>query len=239
MSVNAYNALTTALGIGVLAALLLAVFSLGATIFRWKGPQRRGHVIRLLLSLAAISACIGIQQAILWLVFLPSLGRERMAVINADRESRAAKSSLVKIGDPAPDFSVTDADGKTIRLSDLKGKVVLINFFATWCGPCKLELPHIERIWQEHGGNQGFQLLVIGREESPESVTAFRSENDFSFPIAPDPQREIYDRFATQGIPRTLLVSPDGTIVYSKLGFYESDLAELKAALSAQLAGLP
>lgn len=239
MSSSTYSVLTTALGVAVVTALALAVVSFGAVLFRWNTSRRKGHVIRLLLALAAIPCFIGTQQALLWLVFLPALGRERMAVVNADREKRAAESSLISVGDSAPEFTLVDADGKTYQMSDLKGKVVLINFFATWCGPCRLELPHLERIWQEHRGNKGFQLLVIGREESLGSVTAFRSENGFSFPIAPDPDREIYSRFATQGVPRTLLVAPDGTVAYSKLGFYDSDLAELKAALSAQLAGLP
>lgn len=239
MSANVYNAVTTVLGIGTLVALAIAIFSLAAMIFRWNGPQRKRHVIRLLLSIVAIPCFIGIQQAILWLIFLPAFGREQMAQVNANRESRAAEFSHIKVGDQAPEFSVTDADGNTLSTSDWKGKVVLVNFFATWCGPCKTELPHLESIWQAHRGNKGFQLLVIGREESMESVTAFRAENGFSFPIAPDAQRDVYGRFATQGIPRTLLVSPDGTIVYSKLGFYEHDLDELRAVLSAQLAGLP
>lgn len=142
------------------------------------------------------------------------------------------------VGDPAPDFSVATADGDRFSLKDAKGDVILINFFATWCGPCRLELPHLEHIWAEKKDNESFRLLVIGREESIESVREFRDKNGFSFPIAADPDRAVYSLFAKESIPRTLVVSPDGFVVYSNLGFDEDDFDELNAVLEAQLADL-
>jgi thiol-disulfide isomerase/thioredoxin len=115
------------------------------------------------------------------------------------------------------------------------GKVVLINFFATWCGPCQLELPHIEKIWSDLKHEDGFQLVVIGREETPEAVRAFRQERGFSFPMAADPDRAIYSLFAKELIPRTLVISPKGQVVYSTAGFLETDLEELNAMLKEQL----
>jgi peroxiredoxin len=238
MSTNAYNALTVGLGISVLVALAVSIFSFVLMTVRWKLPERRGHAVRLLFSIAAIPCLVGIQQAILWLVFLPALGREQAVQNDAMRTGQLKESSIVHVGDRVPDFVLTDADGSTFSMISAKGKVVVISFFATWCGPCLLELPHIEKIWKEYGDPKKFHLLVIGREESMDSVRIFRSKNGFSFPIAPDPDRKIYSLFAKELIPRTIVVSPAGVIVYFKAGFDERDLNELSSVLTQQIAGL-
>jgi peroxiredoxin len=205
-------------------------------IVRWKTAQRRRHVIRLLLALAAIPCLIGIQQAALWWVYLPALGRQKLAEFNAARAEQLAATSLVYVGDPAPQFSLTTAEGAEFSMADAAGDVVVINFFATWCGPCQVELPHIQQIWDARRTDDHFRLLVIGREETNDSVRQFRDEKGFSFPIAADPDRTVYSLFAEESIPRTLVVSPDGVIVYSKAGFMEEDLDELNAVLEEQLA---
>ena len=233
MSASTYNTITEALGIGVLIVFIVMVASLIAMIVRWKTPQRRGHVVRLLVALAAIPILIGIQQATLWLVFLPAFGRQQRAEFNVAREQRLADTSVVQVGDSAPQFSLTTVDGIAFSLPE-RGKVTLINFFATWCGPCQMELPHIEKIWAANKNEQHFRLLVIGREENTESVREFRDKKGFSFPMAPDPDRAVYSLFANESIPRTLVVSPDGRIVYSKAGFDENDLKELNAVLQEQ-----
>ena len=119
-----------------------------------------------------------------------------------------------------------------------KGKVLLINYFATWCVPCRNELPHIEKIWNDYRGSGMLRVLVIGREESMDSVKRFRAQNKFSFPIAPDETGEIYALFAKQhgGIPRTFIVSPDGEVVYAKAEFYDRDEREIRSVLARQLA---
>jgi peroxiredoxin len=237
MSTSTYNTITASLAIGVLIAFVLMVISLIAMIVRWKTPKRRGHGVRLLVALMAIPCLIGIQQAILWLVFLPALGREQMAEFNDARAEKLAETSVVQVGDTAPQFSLTTADGDEFSLPD-HGSIILINFFATWCGPCQIELPHVEHIWTANKHNARFRLLVIGREETMEAVRDYRQKNGFSFPIASDPDRSVYSLFANESIPRTLVVSPDGTIVYSKAGFMEEDLVELNAVLKRQLAGV-
>jgi peroxiredoxin len=237
MSTFTYNTITAALAIGFLIALVVIGVSLVAMIVRWKTPKRRGHVIRLFTSLAAIPCLIGIHQAMLWLVFLPALGRQQMAEHNADRAEKLAATSVVKVGDMAPKFSLVTADGVEFSLPE-GGNVLLINFFATWCGPCRMELPHIEQIWLAHKDNENFNLLVIGREETTQAVLQYRDQNGFSFPIAADPDREVYSLFAKEVIPRTLVVSPEGKVVYSRSGFHEEDLGELKSVLREQLTGV-
>lgn len=219
-------------GVQILSLILLGVifYSLLFMILRWRTPRRRAHATTLLVSVFAIVLSIGAHIALLtW--GLAAVGRQQMAEHEAFRESRNQHASFVRTGDPAPEFSVTDIDGQEFALADARGKVVLINFFATWCGPCLMELPHIQKIWEEHGDDESFELLVIGREETGESVTQFRTKNGYTFPMAADPDREIYGNFAKELIPRTILVAADGTILFSKSGFYEEDLVQLKRLL--------
>jgi peroxiredoxin len=237
MTTTVYNGITMILGVAVLIAFGIALYSFVFMLLRWKTPQRRAYAIRLLGALAAVPCLIGIQQGILWLIFLPALGRQQMAEINAARAERLAETSVVQVGDTAPQFSLTTADGDEFSLP-AGGNVVLINFFATWCGPCQMELPHVEQIWTENNKYEHFRLLVIGRDETTETVRQYRDKNGFSFPIAADPDRAVYSLFANESIPRTVVVSPDGRIVYSKAGFYEDDLDELNAVLHEQFASL-
>ncbi len=237
MSGETYNAVMMGFLSAVLFAMAIALFSLVFMILRWRTPQRKKYTSRLLLSLVAIPILIGISQAILWFVFLPALGREQMARVNAHRAKQLADTSFVGVGDRAPNFDVTDVDGATFSLANVKGKVVVLNFFATWCGACVMELPHIETIWTDYRDQDKFALLVIGREETMDAVRDFRSKSGFSLPIAPDPERDVYSMFAKELIPRTVVISPDGVVVYSQVGFEEGDLDELRAVLTEQLAG--
>jgi peroxiredoxin len=150
-------------------------------------------------------------------------------------EEARAESSYVLVGDPAPTFSLTTVDGEEF-IRPQSGKVVLINFFATWCGPCALELSHIEKIWATHKDDERFRLVVIGREETDEAVRQYREANGYTFPIAADPERRVYSLFAKELIPRTLVISPDGRVVYSQAGFSEADMEKLQEVLREQLA---
>lgn len=234
----AYYAVMAAIGIGVLIALVVMIVSFVAMIVYWRTPRRRKHAIRLLAALATIPCLIGFEQAIIWWVVVPALGRQMTAELNAARADKLAKTSVLHVGHPAPHFSLRTVDGNDFSLDTARGNVILVNFFATWCGPCQLELPHIERIWATRKSQKNFRLLVVGREETEQSVREYRDKNGFSFPMAADPERTIYSLFAHESIPRTLVVSPHGLIVYSKAGFIEDDLDELNAVLEEQLAAL-
>lgn len=145
-------------------------------------------------------------------------------------------STRVKLSEPVPSFDFEKSPGIRQDISDLKGKVILITFFATWCGPCRKELPFIEsEIYKKYKNVSEFELLIFGREHSWEEVNKFRSDNKFEMPFYPDPQRAVFSKFAGQSIPRSFLISPEGNIIYSSVGFIEKDFEELKKLIKEQL----
>lgn len=146
------------------------------------------------------------------------------------------ETTLVKLNDPVPAFMFERSPGKTQNISELKGKTVLITFFATWCGPCRKELPHIQSdIYNKYKKNPKFELLILGREHSWEEVNKFKEENKFTMPFYPDQERKIYSRFAGQYIPRNFLISSEGKVIFSSIGFEEKDFESLKKLIDQQL----
>lgn len=138
------------------------------------------------------------------------------------------EATLVKVGDKAPDFSFSTENGKTTALSDLKGKVIWINFFATWCPPCRQELPHLQKeVYNKLKDNKSFELIILGREHTWEEINKFKSENKFNMPFYPDTNRKAFSLYAQQNIPRNFIIDKEGKIAVSSTGFNEKEFAEI------------
>lgn len=122
----------------------------------------------------------------------------------------------VKVGDIAPDFEMELPSGKKVKLSSLKGKVVMLQFTASWCGVCRKEMPHIEKdIWQKHKNNAEFALFGIDREEPAETVLKFAKTTGVTYPIGLDPKADIFGMYADKeaGITRNIIIDREGKIV--------------------------
>lgn len=139
-------------------------------------------------------------------------------------------------GDQLPAFKLETIDGQLISDQSLKGKTVVMVFFATWCPPCVRELPHVQqKIWERHGNNDQFRLLVIGREHSAAELKKFMTQNKYTFPVLADTERKLFSLFAKQNIPRTYLINNEGTITKMSTGFSEEKFNDLLAALEKML----
>ncbi len=109
------------------------------------------------------------------------------------------------------DFTLTDLQGKTWSLRDLKGKVVLVNFWATWCPPCRKEMPDLNTLYQRFK-DQGFVILAISDEEA-DKVKPFIAERNISYPVMLDPGRKVNEQFQVEGIPKSFVYDRDGKLV--------------------------
>jgi peroxiredoxin len=148
--------------------------------------------------------------------------------------SEQDETTLIKAGQAAPDFQVTTLDGKKFDLKEAKGKVVLVNFFASWCGPCMQEMPHLQsEIWRRFK-DKNFTMVSINRGETEQVVKALQKKRAFEFPIACDTNKAVYAKFATKYIPRNYLIDAKGVVVYQAAGFEEAEFKKLIAAIDQE-----
>lgn len=159
------------------------------------------------------------------------------AFITPDKYEADSTGYIVRVGDMAPDFTCTQEDGKQIRLSELRGKVVMLQFTASWCGVCRKEMPFIERdIWQKHQ-NDDFYLLGIDRDEPIETVKKVREATGVTYPLGLDPSAEIYCKYAlrSSGITRNVLIDKEGRIVKLTRLYNEEEFASLVEMIDQML----
>ena len=151
------------------------------------------------------------------------------------QEDQIKATTLINKGDKAPDFTVEMVNGEQITLSKLKGKVVLINFWATWCPPCRQELTHVQKEIIDHFKGQDFVFLPISRGEKKDVVMAFREKQGYTFPMGLDPTQEIYKKYASNYIPRNFVVGKDGKVIYVSVGFEPAEFATMIKTIEAAL----
>lgn len=145
---------------------------------------------------------------------------------------------IVFDGDKAPDFTLTLIDGNQLKLSDLRGKLVMIQFTASWCGVCRKEMPFIERdIWQRHKNDSNFVLIGIDRDEPLEKVVNFAKQTGVTYPLGLDPGANIYAKYALRksGITRNILIDKDGTIIKRTRLYKEDEFNSLVQSIDKYL----
>lgn len=148
----------------------------------------------------------------------------------------AQKESKLKVGDELPQFTLNSEVYGQVSPADLHHKVVMISLFATWCGPCQKELAEIEKtLYPAYGTHKDFRLLVIGREHTDAELTEYNARKKFTFPLYPDPKREIFSLFADQTIPRTYLFDKNGKLIYFSTGYSPEEFQKLMGEIDKAL----
>ena len=145
---------------------------------------------------------------------------------------------IVKVGDMAPDFEMTLSNGDNVILSSLRGKVVMLQFTASWCGVCRKEMPHIEKeIWNKHRTNPDFVLYGVDREEPIEKVEELIQKTGVTYPIGLDPDAGIFTLYAKKeaGITRNVIIDRDGRIVMLTRLFEMKEFQEMVELIDSML----
>ena len=137
---------------------------------------------------------------------------------------------------PAMDFTVYDIDRNPVKLSDFFGKPILINFWATWCPPCKSELPDFDRVYDDYGEDVVFMMVNMtdGSRDTVESASAFTADNGYSFPVYYDCDLDAAYTYGASSIPMTVLIGADGNIVGGQVGVLTEE--QLRIILDTELA---
>lgn len=123
---------------------------------------------------------------------------------------------------PAPDFDLAALDGTRHRLADLRGQPVILNFWATWCPPCRAEMPSLQRAWEQVGA-EGIMVLAINVGEEPDEVLRFLEQLPLDFPVPMDTDAKVTQRWPLRGLPTTFVIAPDGRLIYQAVGEREWD----------------
>lgn len=147
-----------------------------------------------------------------------------------EKEIPADYGYIVKIGQQMPDIQFELTDGSKIRTSDLKGKIVMLQFTANWCSVCRKEMPHIESdIWQRHKNNSDFALYGIDMDEPVATVKKFKDEMKITYPLALDPGAKIFYTVAAKGagVTRNIIIDKTGKIVYMTRLYKEDEFKEM------------
>lgn len=150
-----------------------------------------------------------------------------LAVFSYLEQLQAHGNQIPQIGEKINNISLTSSDGNIVNFSDYRGKVLLINSWATWCPPCKAEMPTLETYYQNNK-EAGFEILAINAGESKEVASKFKQYNGITFPIMLDTNGDIIEALGITGLPTSILVNRDGIVEHIHVGmFFENDLESI------------
>ncbi len=145
-----------------------------------------------------------------------------------------ASPPKVEVGSPAPDFVLKGLDGTEYRLSDLRGKVVFVNLWATWCPPCRQELPTMVRFYQEYR-ERGVEILAVSEDRDVGAVRRAVLRYGIPFPVLMDENQKVYRLYRATGVPETHLIDPSGILRQSVIGAFDWTSPEVRRAVEAML----
>lgn len=170
-----------------------------------EAPAPRSNRAGLLIM--GLGLVLGLAAGLLVFVGLPAWPTAETAA----QGTPATPAPAPVVGAPAPDFTLEDLDGNPVRLADQQGQVVLVNFWATWCGPCRLEMPELQARYDALK-DQGFTVLAVNLDEPREDAALFAQDLSLSFPVLLDPGATVNDLYRVRAYPTTYFIDRDGNV---------------------------
>ncbi|MDQ7818598.1 MAG: TlpA disulfide reductase family protein [Melioribacteraceae bacterium] len=146
-----------------------------------------------------------------------------------------ASSTLLNLGDKLPSFNVPSLGGGTYSSNELKGKVILINFWATWCPPCRAEFPLLQKDIYDTIKESNFRVMAISRGEEIDTVKNFIDKYKYTFPVYLDKEAKVYNLFANKYIPRNFVIGKDGIVKWASTGFKKDEFYEMVNLIKKEL----
>lgn len=194
---------------------------------------------KLLYIVAGVVAFVGIVMLIVGQMREGSRGgREEVPHVGATHESE--ESAPIAAGGKAADFKLEALDGSTVSLDQLKGKVVFLNVWATWCGPCREEMPSMETLYDEFRANRDFVMLAVSQDTKGKVVVApYVEKNGYHFKILLDPENKVGEAYEVSGVPETFIIDRQGRIVAHHMGAFDWSRPDVKDALKQLLESKP
>jgi thiol-disulfide isomerase/thioredoxin len=157
----------------------------------------------------------------------------RLLAVAAFAVAAAGAAAAVTPSAGAPDFTLPSLDGPNLRLQEQRGRVVMINFWASWCGPCRVEMPHLARLYEKYRGS-GFTVLAVNIDESPQKAASLATQLGMRFPVLLDTDKKVSRLYDLSTMPSTVLVDRDGRVRYLHRGYrdgyeetYDKQIREL------------
>lgn len=206
------------LAVGLFTGTVLNFFRSHQSIVRW--TVKLGGVLLIVMGVLTITGAAG------------SLSAGLAAQEPAASQESAASQEEERPSVPAPDFTLTDQFGESHTLSDYQGKIVFLNFWATWCSPCKSEMPDIQALYEAHGGNAEDLVVLgvaqpgVGREGSSEDIADFLAEGGYTYPVVMDEDGSVFAQYGIQAFPTTFMISSDGTVYGYVEGAISAEIME-------------
>jgi peroxiredoxin len=147
----------------------------------------------------------------------------------------APRAEALDAGAKAPDLSLKDLSGKTVSLSSLAGKVVILDFWATWCAPCREEMPELQKFYKKYNA-QGLEVVGISVDKAPDGIKAFIDKLKVTFPIAHDEGHKVADKYSPPRMPSSYIIDRKGVVRYVHGGYRAGDAAEFEKEIKELLA---
>jgi thiol-disulfide isomerase/thioredoxin len=141
--------------------------------------------------------------------------------VNDAHEAIVSTLDEIRIDKPMPAFKLENLDGSVVRSSDLQGKILVIDFFATWCGPCRRELPKVHQLYQSYKNDEDIHFLIVSTDKDKSKVRPFIEANQYTFPVYYG--NGVSEKFGIKGVPTLFVVGPNGKIRYEKIGYAEGE----------------